>query len=431
MDRGSPGSQRYRKKTRKFTEDVLISLPKNIIDAILIRLPLRDAVRTSILSHAWRFAWTDISEIVIDRANFPRYESRSVMEYDSKIVSIVDQVFLLHQGPIHKFELSVDFRNCKHIDRWILFLSRNGTKKITIIPSFVERFEVPSCLFSCEGITHLTLSYCRLVLPALFNGFNNIKTLVLQNISCSEYDLHVLISSCPLLNRLTLEGVHGVKQLYLSAQNLVTFSVDCSLGDIYLVETPVVADICITYFIRDQYLKVAKGTTCELVKILGCLPSISRMTLNCAALQVLSAGNIPSKLPTTSELLYWCADINFDDVQQMLAALCVFRNSPHLQKVHLSAYSDENNMVMLSTEDFWKAQEYFNGLFCELKTLIVSCFSGTDTELRFVELVLSSAPVLQMVQIEPREPIDDGYNISRKLNRFRRLSSKVEVDITE
>ncbi|MFS7949310.1 putative F-box domain, leucine-rich repeat domain superfamily, F-box-like domain superfamily [Helianthus anomalus] len=47
-------------------------MPDNVVTNILDRLPLQDAVRTSILSRNWRFKWTTISQIVFDK-NFFEY----------------------------------------------------------------------------------------------------------------------------------------------------------------------------------------------------------------------------------------------------------------------------------------------------------------------------------------------------------------------
>ncbi|KAM3328239.1 hypothetical protein P3S68_032931 [Capsicum galapagoense] len=47
--------------------DVLSNLPAHVLDDILICLPLRDAVRTSILSNKWRFNWCRLPALMLDQ----------------------------------------------------------------------------------------------------------------------------------------------------------------------------------------------------------------------------------------------------------------------------------------------------------------------------------------------------------------------------
>ncbi|PHT86326.1 hypothetical protein T459_08432 [Capsicum annuum] len=54
-----------RKHHRSPLPDALSYLPDNIIDVILMCLPCKDAVRTSILSKKWRYHWNDIQHLVL------------------------------------------------------------------------------------------------------------------------------------------------------------------------------------------------------------------------------------------------------------------------------------------------------------------------------------------------------------------------------
>lgn len=47
--------------------DRISNLPTNIFDLILERMPIRCAVRTSILSRNWRYTWADCPTLVFDK----------------------------------------------------------------------------------------------------------------------------------------------------------------------------------------------------------------------------------------------------------------------------------------------------------------------------------------------------------------------------
>jgi len=54
-------------------------------------------------------------------------------------------------------------------------------------------------------------------------------------------------------------------------------------------------------------------------------------------LQYLAAGVLPLKLPTPCiNLSFLSLTINFDNMEEISAALCVFRSSPNLQKLKIS-----------------------------------------------------------------------------------------------
>lgn len=412
------------------TEDRLSNLPKNVTEAILMCLPLRDAVRTSILSHGWRYEWSNLPQVVFDKHHFPFCENQTQTEYDSKLVKIVDQVLLLHRGPIHKFKLSTDLERCTDIDRWILFLSRNGIREFIVDKWRGQMYKVPSCLFSCQEITHLELYKCTLIPPASFRGFSSLTSLDLQVVVFSNDGLESLISNCPLLNKLKLRYIDGCTHLKLCAPSLVDISVEGAFENLCFEKTPVLVKASIKLLGNDEYQSFAHGSVCKLINILGYLPSIRRLDLLDHTLQIWAAGDVPIRLPTTCQLKHLSIDINFEDMQAMLAALCIFRSSTVLQKLDIKAISDKNR-AGISVGDFWEAHEDFNCWFSLLEIVKVTEYTGTTSELKFIEFVLANAPVLEMVQIEFKQNAVDVLKIMRELIRFRRNSSKAEILLPE
>ncbi|KAK9276675.1 hypothetical protein L1049_006211 [Liquidambar formosana] len=96
---------RKRKADGKPTSDIISVLPKNVIECILEHLPIRDAVRTSILSRKWRYNWISIPQLVFEYQFFgDTVEDKALREYDQSM-AIINNVLLLHSGPILKFVL--------------------------------------------------------------------------------------------------------------------------------------------------------------------------------------------------------------------------------------------------------------------------------------------------------------------------------------
>ncbi|XP_028081097.1 F-box/FBD/LRR-repeat protein At1g13570-like [Camellia sinensis] len=139
------------------SNDIISDLPRNIVECILEQMPIRDAGRTIILSTKWRSIWITISQLMLDNQFFEEaLKIKPIVQHE--LVSIVDKILLLHSGPILKFVLcipNVQIDCSSDIDRWILFLSRNGIKDLTLDNSNNKPYNLHSYIYSCPELTRL------------------------------------------------------------------------------------------------------------------------------------------------------------------------------------------------------------------------------------------------------------------------------------
>ncbi|XP_058115016.1 F-box/FBD/LRR-repeat protein At1g13570-like [Magnolia sinica] len=101
---------------------------------------------------------------------------------------------------------------------------------------------------------------------------------------------------------------------------------------------PLVAFACIQMSLPYNFKKSKES---NLIKILGCLHGVKRLNLDGFLLQFLAAGDVPERLPTT----YYCLknlllSINFQNVDDLLVAFCLFRSSTNLHElnIHMSSF---------------------------------------------------------------------------------------------
>lgn len=257
--------------------DLISDLPQSIIESILIQLPIRDAVRTSILSSKWRYKWASITQLVFDDKCVPLGHDRFVLE--KSVVKFITRLLFLHQGPIHKFQITnSSLQSCPEIDQWILFLSRNDIKELILELGEGEFFRIPSCLFSCKKLTRLELSRCELDPPIGFKGFVCLKSLNLHQVLISPDAIESLISSCPLLESLSL-SYFDCLALSICAPNLKYLSLEGEFKDIYLVDTPLLVEISVAMYMNDDIVAEHFGisSTCNFVKFLGGVPNLERL----------------------------------------------------------------------------------------------------------------------------------------------------------
>lgn len=256
------------------SSDFISDLPQSIIENILTRLSIRDAIRTSVLSSKWRYKWSTLTDLVFDEKCVAPANDRGVVE--NSLVRFITGVLLLHQGPIHKFQLSTSFLQCRpDIDQWLLFLSRNGIKELVLELGEGE-FRVPSCLFNCLKLTRLELCHCEFDPPQYFKGFSSLKSLNLHQILVAPEVIESLISGCPLLEFLSLSYFDSLV-LSISAPNLMHLYLDGEFKDIFLENTPKLIAISVSMYMHEDVTDFEQSSDYNLVKFLGGVPLLEKL----------------------------------------------------------------------------------------------------------------------------------------------------------
>lgn len=267
--------------------DKISNLPAQIVDKILSHLSLRDAVRTSVLSSKWRHKWVTLPNLVFDNQSL-LISSQDQTFIKNKIVNIVDHVLLLHSGPIHKFKLSHrDLQGVCDIDRWILFLSRGSVKEFVLEIWKGHRYKLHSSIYLCQKLIHLELFNCLLKPPLTFSGFKSLKSLDLQHITMEQDAFEHLVSSCHLLERLTLMNFEGFSDLKIHAPNLLFFDVGGVFEDINFMDTFNLAIVSIGLYVNPGFYKnLTLGSAGNLVKFFAHLPCLQRLEVQSFFLKV-------------------------------------------------------------------------------------------------------------------------------------------------
>ncbi|KAJ6955021.1 F-box/FBD/LRR-repeat protein [Populus alba x Populus x berolinensis] len=317
--------------------DRISSLPGHVLGQILSLLPIRDAVRTSALKRKWRYKWSQIPHIVFDSQGIS-ISSQDQTTIKNKLVNIIDHILLLHNGPIYKFKLShCDLLGVSDIDRWILHLSRGSTKEFVLEIWKGQQYKLPSCLFSFKNLVYLELFNCLLKPPLAFKGFRNLKNLDLQHVTLAQEVFEKLISSCAMLERLTLINFDGFTHLNINAPNLQFFDVEGLFDDVSFENTFVLALVSIGLYVNvknDQ--NVSYGSSSKLLRFFVNLPHVRRLEIQSYFLKYLAIGKVPSKLPKPCiDLNYLSIRLNFNDYEENSAALCLLRSCPNLQEIEI------------------------------------------------------------------------------------------------
>lgn len=196
--------------------DRISNLPGNIIDLIFERLPIHDAASTSVLSKTWRDLWGLHPNLIFDEVFFSRLVSdedeQDEQDEVEEVTRTISDILLVNRGPILKFHLFVPeylpLHQSRHMDLWIKNISNNGVKMLELFIEPLTAYKMPSYLFSCLELTHLSLTNCILNPPLGFGGFCNLIEVRLKEVVITGE-----VSFGTRLNILKLRYCDGIEHL--------------------------------------------------------------------------------------------------------------------------------------------------------------------------------------------------------------------------
>ncbi|XP_050383488.1 putative F-box/FBD/LRR-repeat protein At5g22670 [Argentina anserina] len=209
------GKRRRKSREGYHNLDRISALPDDILVYLVSHLPLKEAVATSVLSRRWHnvgLSTTTLRFHVVDFSicdNFRRYwrfQTKEFIEQENwKYINWVDHVLQQHKGKhVKEFRVSfsLDGRFSSSINRWIQFAMENSVERLEL-DLYPEAF----LRFGYEDYKlHKLLGLC---IPNLGScggniGFKSLKVLQIRHVGVTGEFLEHFLSSCPLLERLSV-----------------------------------------------------------------------------------------------------------------------------------------------------------------------------------------------------------------------------------
>ncbi|MFS8028400.1 putative F-box domain, leucine-rich repeat domain superfamily, F-box-like domain superfamily [Helianthus anomalus] len=194
-------------RTQSLNPDFISTLPQNIIEDILTRIPLQEALRTSVLSKKWRYTWRGMPKLVFTDKMVTLPSDHLCLQLKKyKLVNAIFHVLLLHNGPtILEFHCSfVHLLMESEFAQILSYLARGNTVKQLFIFSDNRSFKLPVSLVALQGLELVHLENCTLESPLAFHGVSSLTHMTFRNVEVSAQMLQRLISKCPLLQSFVL-----------------------------------------------------------------------------------------------------------------------------------------------------------------------------------------------------------------------------------
>ncbi|KAG8472434.1 hypothetical protein CXB51_035304 [Gossypium anomalum] len=245
-------------KARRIDEedlaDRLSELPDDVILHIMSSLPMKEAVRTCILSTRWKDLFTSISNIELDGVLRKRALRNRFMEFVDGFLSLRKDIsvdrFRLCYGPgidhrkinewilhgVRELELifqsgTLETRHFTDLEFGVFTCKTLLTLRLFNLPSLVLTIPTHCCLPNLKGLhlTFLKFSDDESI-RRLLSSCNSLEELLVQ--SCELSNLNKLSVCHPTLKRLTISGgfIAPSCEVEINTPNLVFFDFGCVYG---------------------------------------------------------------------------------------------------------------------------------------------------------------------------------------------------------
>ncbi|XP_059307215.1 F-box/FBD/LRR-repeat protein At1g13570-like [Lycium ferocissimum] len=394
--------------------DRLSNLPENVINAILMRLPLLEAMGTNILSRKWRYKWCKLPQLTIDYALWDA--TNEFLSPSIKFTKIMYHILTLHSGPLTKFTLSIsELTKYPKIGSLIYFLSRNDIQDLVLEFSEWNRYRLPPSFFTFSQLRHLTLRNCVVCPPPAFEGFDMLNSLNLRDVTISSKLLESLISYSPLLEKLVLKISDTSDDIQINAPNLRSFDFTGCIKYISLSNVPLLSKLSLPY---QGYLEVPEK--CDFDKFFQLLPALEHLSLEYGTDQFLVTGatEVPRRLSSPLNHLKR-VKISLGGLADVPFALCLIRSSPYLQDIKIKAYGLGCEPVPATSEVDEVLARFSDVTLNHLRTVQLKGVEGRKIEMELIKLLLTKSPMLVRMLID----ISASYD-------YDKLRDKIQAEIT-
>ncbi|KAK1631177.1 hypothetical protein QYE76_005492 [Lolium multiflorum] len=380
----------HRARSSEPAADLLTSLPPPLLDCILTRLDLRDAVRTSALSRAWRRRWEALPSI-----------SLSFLDKRGTPPVAVDRLLVRYPGHISHFSFYLDEHSLTRVADWLIALYNRAVKSINLqCAPYLPDFNLHSSVFLCTQLVYLELHQCCIPpLPVGFTSFPVLEELKLDLARFPENGeslLEAILGASPLLNTLNLSFLSirgdGSNEWVIGGPSLRSLTINCMAFYGWRI-----ADLpCLDEASIDLVNYVSSG---DFEGFIARFAPVRKLSLHTSyPLPLLTNGHLMETLPCTfnnlKSLILWT---HFCERPAILSTFCLLTNAPNLEELEITI--DRRDVDGIEANAVYQDTQLTDAFCANLQVVKIYDIGWLSNEMCFIELVLSKAKVLRTMHL--------------------------------
>ncbi|OEL24259.1 hypothetical protein BAE44_0014724 [Dichanthelium oligosanthes] len=377
------------------SETSLESLPSEIHERIVSHLPVRDAVRTSAVSRAWRRIW----------------ESAPGLAHDwgyGVDPAHADAVLARYSRPVRSFYFHLLEASFQRADDWVALLAGKGIQKLRLHFSQARDvgphyMDVP--IFSCRELTCLDLIGCDIpAAPISLAGFPNLTKLYLHGVGFPDNGvrgLEAMIAESPLLQLLWLDKLrfpededvdeadgHGFEEWIIRAPNLRDLSIVSEYDNGWQIEElPYIETVEIN---SDNYT-----SNRDFVRLFTRVARVQNLILKMPERVSSALEGLSCSFENLNSL---SLHTDFCFLSTILSIICLLKNAPVLKELFIEIFWDNLQYEEVGV-DLLSAQWTDGPPLPKLKSVRMDRATCESNEMHFIEFVLSKARQLEEFRI--------------------------------
>ncbi|CAO2203920.1 unnamed protein product [Urochloa humidicola] len=426
-------------------EDIISTLPDDVLSGIVSLLPVKDAARTAALSSLWRDLWAS-NPLVLDDMDLLLGNPRHV----AAVTATVSHAIAAHKGPFRSLSLTCYFAAAdKHVlRRWIRTLAARGVTDLVLnnIP-WAGLNLLPSALLECRSLQRLRISDWRFpdtsatAAAVLRRGeaaaLPCLRELVLSRTIIREQDLDCVVASSPRLKTLVFVLSFGVPaRVCVSSWSLscVVFwhsvAEELAVAAVPMLERVIIqmSPLLSCGVGRDGGDRMRiKISSASMVQVLGYLNP------NCHELQigdtVIKVGKkvVPDAMVPSVKILALSVQFGVRNRRMVFRFLQCF---PNIETLHIGSIPDRGPTTKNGDSEFWNEMRSVECVKASINTVVIHGFRWENCEIEFLKSILEGGKMLQKICILQDENISvSDSDINGILSLLASLNKGVEMMI--
>ncbi|XP_054817099.1 F-box protein At1g80960-like [Prosopis cineraria] len=438
---------RARAKAASQKVDFISQLPVEVLAFIISKLPIDEAVRTSVLSKKWKGIWRLTPHLDIDgkRMIMPLAQrenpeeaydrdsplsmalNRNLMRYGLKISVLL----IRHSGDLRssKFTHFPYSLVCEEVVSWVKLVKLKNTKNLSLecelfdIGTFENSLNqagerkskpnFPQGIFS--GFDSLQFIYYTLNSSEPFEGCENLKTLILKNVYIEDEILNGILENTNGLENFSLIESFGFRKLQIHNPNLKVLQLNAVQLDEIVVFAEKLGLLLLDTVTRPGSLKIYSPNLRVIhsydKSIIGSILAAGRHVLKASEF----LGNYRhfwySRSDVFKHLSKLSIDLDLNDTQACRLVSTFMRLCTCLETLEITL-PIRNEFI--NRGFYWDLRVACNCIRDHLKFVYLRGYKGNKQEFEFLKHIITKGRKLVRITILCRQPIDQQRLFSLK-----------------